>query len=161
MIMDATQERSNLIQRFKLTEELLHGCFHENVKNYDLMTIILLYLGEGEMSHDLLKMLHLIFLDLLKTEQKEAILLDDYGIKLTRDMREEMERMGGLMQPAVDMAVKKIVNETVKKAVAEKEEKDMLTSIRNLMDSMKWSAQQAMDALKIPESEQPKYAALI
>ena len=161
VIMDATQERSNLIQRFKLTEELLHGCFHENVKNYDLMTIILLYLGEGEMSHDLLKMLHLIFLDLLKTEQKEAILLDDYGIKLTRDMREEMERMGGLMQPAVDMAVKKIVNETVKKAVAEKEEKDMLTSIRNLMDSMKWSAQQAMDALKIPESEQPKYAALI
>ena len=83
MIMDATQERSNLIQRFKITEELLHGTFHENIKNYDLMTIILLNLGEGEMSHDLLKMLHLIFLDLLKTEQKEAILLDNYGIKLT------------------------------------------------------------------------------
>ena len=41
VIMDATQERSNLIQRFKITEELLHGTFHENIKNYDLMTIIL------------------------------------------------------------------------------------------------------------------------
>ena len=109
VIMDATQERSNLIQRFKLSEELLHGTFHENIKNYDLMTIILLNLGEGEMSHDLLKMLHLIFLDLLKTEQKEAILLNDYGIKLTRDMREEIDRMGGLMQPAVDLAVKKLL----------------------------------------------------
>ena len=117
------------------------------------------------MSHDLLKMLHLIFLDLLKTEEKETILLDDYGIKLTRDMREEIDRMGGLMQPAVDMAVKKIVNETVQKAVtqavAEKEINDRLSSIHNLMDSMKWSAQQAMDALKIPVDEQPKYAALI
>ena len=172
VIMDATQERSNLIQRFKLSEELLHGTFHENIKNYDLMTIILLNLGEGEMSHDLLKMLHLIFLDLLKTEQKEAILLDDYGIKLTRDMREEIDRMGGLMQPAVDMAVKKIVNETVQKAVsqavaekeAEKEtekETDRLDSIRKIMKNMSVSAKKAMDVLEIPQEEQPKYAALI
>lgn len=72
-------------------------------------------------------------------------------------MREEMKRMGGLMQPAVDMAVRKVVSQ----AVAEKEEKDMLTSIRNLMKNMKWTAQQAMEALGIPNDEQSNYAALI
>ena len=125
----------------------------------------MLNLGEGEMSHDLLKMLHLIFLDLLKTEQKETILLDEYGIKLTRDMREEIDKMGGLMQPAVDMAVKKIVNEAVNKAVnqaiAEKEEKERLSSIRNLMKNMKLSATKAMNVLEIPESEHSKYMALL
>ena len=157
VIMDATQERSNLIQRFKLTEELLHGTFHENIKNYDMLTIIMLNLGEGEMSHDLLKMLHLIFLDLLKTEQKETILLDEYGIKLTRDMREEIDKMGGLMQPAIDMAVRKAVSQ----AVAEKEEKERLSSIRNLMKNMKLSATKAMNVLEIPESENSKYMALL
>ena len=34
-------------------------------------------------------------------------------------------------------------------------------SIRNLMENVGWTAQQAMDALKIPASEQDKYAALI
>ena len=157
VIMDATQERSNLIQRFKLTEELLHGTFHENIKNYDMLTIIMLNLGEGEMSHDLLKMLHLIFLDLLKTEQKETILIDEYGIKLTRDMREQIDKMGGLMQPAIDMAVRKAVSQ----AVAEKEEKERLSSIRNLMKNMKLSATKAMNVLEIPESEHSKYMALL
>ena len=30
-------------------------------------------------------------------------------------------------------------------------------SIKNLMESMNWSLEQAMDALKIPESERSKY----
>ena len=103
-----------------------------------------------------MKMLHLIFLDLLKTEQKETILLDDYRIK-PRDMIEKIDRMGGLMQLAIDMAVRKAVSQ----AVAEKEEKDMLTSIRNLMKNMKVSATKAMNVLEIPESEHSKYMALL
>ena len=35
----------------------------------------------------------------------------------------------------------------------------VLISIRNLMASMNWSAEQAMKALQIPEAEQPMYAA--
>ena len=38
-------------------------------------------------------------------------------------------------------------------------EKTMITSIKNLMESMNWTAQQAMDALKIPKDEQEKYEA--
>ncbi len=38
-------------------------------------------------------------------------------------------------------------------------ERTMLGNIKNLMESMKWTAKQAMDALKVPESEQGKYAA--
>ena len=34
-----------------------------------------------------------------------------------------------------------------------------LTNIRSLMETMNWSSRQAMDALKIPASEQRKYEA--
>ena len=153
VVMDVHKDKRNSIQRFKVTEELLHGNFHEDIKNYDLMTIVLLNLGYGTMSHDLLKMLHLIFLDLLKTEQKANILLNDYGITLTRDMRKEVEDMSGAIKFAAMKAAEEAAEETRKSTNVD--------SIRNLMDSMKWTAQQAMDALKIPESEQPKYAALI
>ena len=39
------------------------------------------------------------------------------------------------------------------------EEKGILNSIRNLMDTMSWTAQAAMDALKIPEADRAGYLA--
>ena len=38
-------------------------------------------------------------------------------------------------------------------------EQERIANIRNLMDSLKMTAQQAMDALKIPTADQSKYAA--
>ena len=40
-------------------------------------------------------------------------------------------------------------------------EQERINNIQNLMESMKLTAQQAMDALMIPVSEQPKYAAIL
>ena len=37
------------------------------------------------------------------------------------------------------------------------EEAALLRSIKNIMEGLKYTAQQAMDLLKIPVSEQPKY----
>ena len=41
---------------------------------------------------------------------------------------------------------------------AEGEEKSTLENIRNLMETTSWSAQKAMDMLKIPASLQAEYA---
>lgn len=38
-------------------------------------------------------------------------------------------------------------------------ENTLLQTIKNLMETMKWSAEQAMRAMKIPTSEQEKYKA--
>ena len=35
--------------------------------------------------------------------------------------------------------------------------KGILTSIQNLMESMNWTAEQAMEALKVPETEWSQY----
>ena len=38
-------------------------------------------------------------------------------------------------------------------------EKNRLENIKNVMEGLKYTAQQAMDLLKIPKNEQPKYLA--
>ena len=40
-------------------------------------------------------------------------------------------------------------------------EKGILLSIRNLMETMGWSVEQAMEGLKIPEEEKRKYFTII
>ena len=44
---------------------------------------------------------------------------------------------------------------------AEGEEAALLRSIKNIMDSLKFTPQQAMDALKIPPADQAKYVAML
>lgn len=47
--------------------------------------------------------------------------------------------------------------------IGRKQEKEQLSLelIRNLMESTKWSAQQVMDAMKIPKSEQAHYTSML
>ena len=54
-----------------------------------------------------------------------------------------------------------IIAEFFKDEIAEAKEKKLIENIRSLMETTKWTAQQAMDALKIPANEQEKYLALI
>ena len=60
---------------------------------------------------------------------------------------------GGLMEPLLEIAIEK--------ARAKTERENKLNSIRSLMETMNFSAQQAMDALKIPTDKQKEYADLI
>ncbi|MEE1362881.1 MAG: hypothetical protein U0K23_09910 [Selenomonadaceae bacterium] len=51
--------------------------------------------------------------------------------------------------------------EVIERNRAEAAEKATEKAIRNLMDSCKWTIEQAMAALKIPESDYPKYMAML
>lgn len=64
---------------------------------------------------------------------------------------------GGLME----LALKVAIEIAVKKAKAKAEKETKLDNIRSLMETMNFSAQQAMDALKIPADKQKEYANLI
>lgn len=59
------------------------------------------------------------------------------------------EALRELMRPEID--------EEIEKAAEKREETTTLTSIKNIMEGLQYTAQQAMDLLKIPEADQPKY----
>ena len=145
LVMDAPQGGSNSIRRYEIKEKILHGHGREDVKNYDLMVAIMVYLGKAKTRHRLLRLLHLIFLDKMKAEEKSKVLKDEYDLVLTPDMEKELTEMGSLAEGIAERAR---MEEVVK-------------SIRNLMETLHLTAQQAMDALKIPVAEQARYAALL
>ena len=155
--MDVQHYRANSIQEYSLTEKVLHGDFHDKLQNYDLIKIIILNLGIKSTSHKLLDLLHLLFMDLKSSEEKEIILHDQYNIDLTHDMRKELTNMGGLMEPLLKVAAL----EAAEKTAAETEKKSKLEDIRNAMQSWGLTAQDAMTGLKISPELQKELLPLI
>ena len=151
--MDVQNYRANSIQEYSLTEKVLHGDFHDKLQNYDLIKIIILNLGIKTTSHKLLDLLHLLFMDLKSSEEKEIILHDQYNIDLTHDMRKELTTMSGLMEPLLKVATVKAAEET--------EKKSKLEDIRNAMQSWGLTAQDAMTGLKISPELQKELLPLI
>ena len=162
LCMDVPLYLADSIQRYQLTKEDLHGQASVKSSDYDLVNIVMLNLGNAPMTHELLALLHLLFLDLKTGAEKERILNERFALQLSSDAKEDLEEMGsGLMQPAIDFAVRKAVREARQQERVEAQRDESIHSIRTLMQTMKWTAQEAMDALKIPASEQHAFLALL
>ena len=155
--MDVQNYRANSIQEYSLTEKVLHGKFQDELHNYDLLKIIILNLGTKKTSHKLLDLLHLLFMDLKLSDEKEKILRDEYDITLTRDMRKELTQMGGLMEPLLKIAAE----QAAEKTAAETEKKTLLDNIRKAMKNWHLSASEAMNGLEISPERQKELLPLI
>ena len=78
--------------------------------------------------------------------EKRKILQDDYDIQMTQTMEQEVSVMCNLSKGVRE------------KGHAEGVAENTLLSIRNLMETLGLTIEQAMAALKVPENDRPKYA---
>ena len=81
--------------------------------------------------------------------EKRKILENEYHIQMTQKLESEVSGMCNLS--------KGVLEKGMAKGVA----KGTMSAIRNLMETMNWSMEQAMAALKIPEAEQQNYRKLL
>ena len=79
---DTADARSDTINRYSFTEECLRGNFHEEKKDYDLMTVVVLRLGrKGESSEDnAVRLLSKMFSTNLSYEDKLDALKNEFKI---------------------------------------------------------------------------------
>ena len=140
--------RENTINRYVIHEENLVGKMPEKKENYDLLTVVMICLGHsGDDNYTgILKLLDVLLSSEKEPEEKKEILQNDFGIKMTRELESEVSAMCNLSKGIEEKGIEKGIR------------KGVLVSIQNLMESMDWSMEQAMKALKIPEAEQPIYA---
>ncbi len=82
-------------------------------------------------------------------EEKKKILQEEFQIRMTKTLEKEVSLMCNLSKGVEENGIQKGIKEGI------------LSSIRNLMESMEWSAEQAMLALKVPETERPLYVDLL
>lgn len=135
--------RENTITRYVIQEENLVGNIAERKENYDVFTVVMICLGhDGDDRYTgILKLLDVLLSSEKEPEEKKKILQNDFHIKMTKILESEVQAVCNLSKGVEENGIKK----------------GILVSIQNLMESMDWTAEQAMKALKIPETEQAIY----
>ena len=143
--------RENTIARYFIQEENLVGKVTEKKENYDLLTVVMICLGHsGDDNYaGILKLLDVLLSSEKQPEEKKQILQDDFGIKMTKTLESEVQDLCNLS--------KGVEEKGIAIGIELEREAGTLRSIKNLMDTLKLTAEQAMAALKVPEAEWTKY----
>ncbi len=151
--MNPPKYKRNSITSYRICEENIIGNAKEKVRNYDLMTVLMLCLGTPEdKNYDgILKLLEVLLSSKMEAWRKKKILREDFGIAMTSEMESEASTMCNLSELVERQGIEKGIEKGVWNA--------NLEAIKNLMVTLKLTAKQAMDALKIPVEEQEKYLA--
>lgn len=149
--MKPPQYREKTITWYRLAEEYLVDENKEPVTNYDLLSIIMLCLGgpDGENYDGVLRILDVLLSNETSEAEKRKILQDDYDIKMTQTMEREVSVMCNLSKGVMEKGIAKGMTDAI------------LTSIKNLMETMGLTIEQAMAALKVPEGDRQKYMDLL
>lgn len=154
--VNCPKNRKNTINRYSVHEEHLRGDFHEKKERYNLLTSVMICLGDADDPEGtgVLRLLEVLLSPDRSVENKKKILQEEFGIKMTEELEEEAKEMCNLSKGLIDRGRAEGRAEERQQAF-----KKTIQMITNLMASMNWSIKQAMDALGIPEGERAKYTA--
>ena len=144
------QKRQNTITRYHIVEENMVGQVTEPIRNYDLMTLLMICLGQPEDTDcDILKLLDVLLSSEIEATEKQQVLQNDFGIPMTRELEGGLQDMCNLGEV--------IERESIAKGIA----KGIIMSIKNLMDNTGWPVEQAMATLGVPKEDWSKYIELL
>lgn len=151
-------EKRNTITQYSVTEKNIVGNVRENKEHYDLITAIMICLGDKENeSNGILKLLEVLLSRERAPKEKKQILSDDFKVKMTKTLESEVSHMCNIGEGIA----RECRAEGRAEGRVEGKAEGRVESLQNLMDSMKLSPIQAMDALKIPENERDMYLSML
>mgnify|MGYP006966552093 CR=1 FL=1 len=157
--MNPPKERRNTVTQYSIQEKHVIGEAVEQIRNYDLMSAVMICLGDEDDKNygGLLKFLEVLLSEEKSPETKKEILETEFDVPMTQTLESEVRRMCNLSQGVKERAME----QGVAKGIGIGEDKATLNAIRNVMDSFKVSVDAAMDALHIPEADRAKYRAML
>ena len=141
----------NTITEYAMHENQLVGNAKADPAHYDLMRAVIVGLSdeEDEDKQGLLRMLDVLLTSSKTVGEKREILKSDFDIEMTDEMNEEVSIMCNLSQGILEKGLK------------QGREEGITDSLRNIMKSLKMTAEQAMEVLNIPQNEQGKYKTML
>lgn len=145
------KHRENTINRYALSEENLIGNTREPEKNYDLLSALMICLGDSkkEKGQGILRLLSVLLSSEVKEADKKAILETEYHIAMSQKMEEEVAQMCNLSESVEERGIQKGISQGV------------LQSLQNIMKNMNLTIKEAMDALEIKEEDRFRYTELL
>lgn len=146
-----TKIRENTITEYGISERNIWGDVHEDVADYDLLTAIMICLGKPEDTEEkgILRLLDVLLSGEIDTNTKKRILENDFNIAMTEQFERRIVNMCNLSEGVFQKGVEQGI------------ERQLISSIRLVMESLNYSVDQAMDVFKLNSEEKKKYAAMI
>lgn len=140
---DPKKANMNSIAEYGFTQQKVIGPVNEPVKNYDKMKAIIISLNDEGMENrsDIIRLLSTLLSVSQSVDRRKQILEDEFNIPMTREIEKEVSELCNLGLAVEAMGV----------------EKTKIQAIKSLMKTLKLTAEQAMDALEIPDEDQKKY----
>ena len=157
--MNPPKYRENTITRYSMAEFPIVGNVKEPVENYDLLSVIIICLGSSnsERYDGLLKLLDVLLSKTAQVDEKRQILQDDYDIPMTQTLESEVSVMCNLSKGIEDRGIAKGIARGMAQGMSE----GTTAAIKNLTETLGLPVEQAMNALKIPETDRPKYMQML
>ena len=115
--------------------------------------IIGLYHKKDKNCEGILELLKVILSTEIESEERERILQEKFGVIMSEEMKGEFEIMCNLSQAVEDKGIAKGISIGIKQGKFE----ERLSNIQSLITSLRLTAEQAMDALNIPQEERSQY----
>lgn len=152
--MNPPENRKNSITRYSIQEDNLVGGVREPVRDYDLLSVVMICLGRPghDRESDVLKLLDVLLSEETAQSEKRRILQEDFNISMTEHLEQEVSVMCNLSQG--------IRQKGHAEGRAEGRVEGLLESIRALMKNGV-SMEQAMNMLEISEKSREELAHLI
>ena len=149
------KEQQNTITRYRMCEENMAGTVRADKAEYDLLTVIMLCLGDesAENYDGIVKLLSVLLSDKVAVEEKKKVLEKDFHINMSQTLETEVGNMCNLSEL--------VEKRGEARGEARGETRALTESIRNLMTNLKLSPDEAMKALSIPDAERAKYKELL
>ena len=111
--MEPPKKWQNNITRYAMREEKLLGEMRERRENYDLMTAVMVCLGDETVTEELasdykplLEMLEVLFSQNKTAQEKKQIMQDDFGIQFSEPIKKEAEYMCNLSQGVLEKGIR-------------------------------------------------------
>ena len=157
--MNPPKERSNTITQYSIQEKHIIGEAVEQVRNYDLMSAVMICLGDEDDKNygGLLKFLEVLLSEEKSPETKKEILETEFEVPMTQTLESEVRYMCNLSQGVAERAMEKGVAKGLQQGVAQGENRATLVAIQNLMKNANLTADKAMDMLGVAQADRAKY----
>lgn len=149
------KERENTINRYRILEEHLVGAAKEAAVNYDLLSVVMLCLGDGsaEHPHDALHMLGTLLSNETSAKEKLHVLKTDFHIPMDEKMEGDVLQMCNLSEG--------VEKRGIRKGIQQGRDETLLQSIRAITAEFGISIDKAMSILNIAPEDQERYRALL
>ena len=154
-----TKEHRNTINQYYIAEKNLVGSVKEERAHYDLLSVFIIGLGckEDKNYEGILELLEVILSTEIKSEEREKILQEKFGVIMNEEMKGEFEIMCNLSQAIEDKGIAKGIDIGIEKGIEKGRFEATLSNIQSLITTLSLSAEKAMDALNIPQEERSQY----